>query len=57
LLSKLRKIAIAGDPNDFHAFSSNGGSKGAYAQPGRVIGSKVFIDYDDGETEFLGNLA
>src|SRR5690606_18878504 len=52
LLGERAEITIAGDTQHLNAFGLDGRRQGAYAKPRRVLGAIVFINDDDGETEF-----
>jgi hypothetical protein len=52
LLGELGQVAIAGHAQHFHAFFFHRIGQGAYAQAGRVLGTEILVDDDDGETKF-----
>jgi hypothetical protein len=51
LLREGGQVAITGDAEDFHALVFQRLGQGANTQSGGVLGTKVFVDDDDGKTE------
>jgi hypothetical protein len=54
LLRELRQVAVAGDAQHLEALGLDGLRERADAQSRGVLGPVVFVDDDDGETEFHG---
>jgi hypothetical protein len=56
LLGEGTQVAVTGDADHFHALGLDGRGQGAYAQPRSVFGTEIFVDDEDGETEFHAGL-
>jgi hypothetical protein len=52
LLGELGQVAVAGHAHHFHAFFFHRIGEGADAQAGRVLGTEILVNDDDGETKF-----
>ncbi|MBS1143573.1 MAG: hypothetical protein H6R14_979 [Proteobacteria bacterium] len=51
LLGKRSQVTITGHPQHFHAFLLDGLGQRPDTQTGRVLGTEVFVDDDDGKME------
>ncbi|MCY1450900.1 hypothetical protein D9M71_677380 [compost metagenome] len=52
LLGKRTQVAITGHPDHLDALGLDRGRKGSDAQTGRVLGTVVLVDDENGEAEF-----